>query len=426
MEEEQNNINDNVATDAGEDRDSNLFKNRSFQLLWASGLLCSLAFSIFFLTQSWYVVDELKTPHFLGPILMVTAIPRIFMMIIGGVVADYYRRSSILFITNILQALVACGIVFFLRMDSLSAVALLFFAFLFGFLDAFFWPAGNAMLPSLIKPHELVRANSLIQGSNQLAFIVGPMIAGFILVRYGNNYVIPFLVVAILIFLGAILIHPRLIKDPFVEKKKEYRVMADLKEGIKYIRNIPILLYCTLVAVILNLFIFGSLIISFPLFVDYLGGTALHLSYLETSFAAGSFLAGLILAILNPSKKRGRLILYSLFAASLLLILFSRITDINQGIIIAGVIGLAAFAIIIPIMSLVQENTDSSKLGRVTGIITIAFMGLEPLTYALISAALYLGISFTLVILFCGILATAATTWFLFKHHGTDKILNVD
>ena len=61
-------------------------------------------------------------------------------------------------------------------------------AFVFGAVDAFFWPAQGAMVPMLVVDDELPGANGLMQGSQQLTGLLGPALAGILVAAVGTAW----------------------------------------------------------------------------------------------------------------------------------------------------------------------------------------------------------------------------------------------
>ncbi|PYZ91959.1 MFS transporter [Salipaludibacillus keqinensis] len=361
-----------------------LLRNRSFMLVWMSGLTVMLGFSMFFLSVSWFIVDVLNRPAVLGVVLMSVAIPRVIMMIYGGILADKIRKSLIMFVTNFLQGLVMITMIILFLNDWLDVSTLIVIALVFGFLDAFFFPAVSSMIPIIVRDEQLQRANSLFQGSTEMMFIIGPLVAGILLTI--GDYTLTFSVAAILIFISTVLVFPPLIQDP-VPKKREGSPSAldDLKEGLAYVRQSHVHRTGTLSIVIINLFMIGPLIISFPILVDALGGRPLELSLLEGGLSAGTFLASVLLVIWNMKKKRGRFVFGSLIVSFSFFIMFSLLETLPLLILLAALTGFVAMFVYLPTITIVQERTDKDKLGRVMSIITLAASGFEPVAFGLIS-----------------------------------------
>ncbi len=361
-----------------------LFQNRAFLLVWMSGLTVMLGFSMFFLSVSWFIVDVLEQPAVLGIVLMAVSIPRVAMMIYGGVLADKIRKSFIMFTTNFLQVLVMAAMIILFVNDWLQISSLIVIALIFGFLDAFFFPAVSSMIPIIVRDEELQRANSLFQGSTELMFIIGPLIAGFLLTI--GDFTLTFSAAGLFILISAVLVFPPFIKDPEPDKRPEgSTAVTDLKEGLAYVWNSSLHRSGTFTIVIINLFMIGPLIVSFPILVSALGGTPFELSLLEGGLAAGTFLASVALIAWNVRNRRGRLVLYALLASFILFFVFSQVETMPFLVLLTAFSGFAAMFVYLPTVTMVQEKTDKAKLGRVMSIITLAASGFEPVAFGLIS-----------------------------------------
>ncbi|PRO65049.1 MFS transporter [Alkalicoccus urumqiensis] len=373
-----------------------LLRNRAFLLVWFSGLTVMLGFSVFFLSVSWFVVDELQQEALLGIVLMAVSIPRVIMMIYGGILADKIKKSLIMFVTNACQVLVMVAMIVLFSTGSLTAFTLILIALIFGFLDAFFFPAVSSMIPTIVRDAELQRANSLFQGSTELMFIAGPLLAGILLTV--GDFTLTFTASAVLIAVSTVLVFPPFIGDKKPERKAPGTAMADLKEGLRYVWDSDVHRTGTYTIVIINLFMIGPLIISFPILVQSLGGSPFELSLFEGGLAAGTFLASVILVIWNLQKRRGRLVFLSLTASFSLFLLFSFAESLPIMIILTALTGFMAMFVYLPAVTMVQENTDKDKLGRVMSIISLAAGGFEPIAFGLIAllVALSLPISFIL------------------------------
>lgn len=379
-----------------------LFKNNTFLLVWFSGLFVMLGFSMFFLSVSWFVVDELNNPGLLGVVLVSVSIPRVAMMIYGGILADRIRKSFIMFVTNLLQALLMLVLVLLVMNEGLTITSLLIISFVFGFLDAFFFPAVSSMMPVIVTGAQLQRANSLFQGSTEMMFIIGPLVAGVLLTVGG--FTLTFGTAGVLILLSGILVFPPFLTDPKPEKRKEVTTaMYDLKEGIQYVRQSAVHRSGTLAIVIVNLFMIGPLLISFPILVEALGGSPLELSLLEAGLSVGTFLASLLIVVWNVKKGRGMRVFVSLMLSLLLLIVFSLLESLAFLVIAVAVAGFMAMFVYLPTVTLVQERTEKQKMGRVMSIISLASSGFEPVAFAIIAILVAAGLPIQTILFITGV-----------------------
>ncbi|MTH52848.1 MFS transporter [Bacillus mangrovi] len=362
-----------------------LFSNRKFMLVWISGMAVMLGFSIFFLSISWLTIDVLKNPGALGIIMTAVSLPRVVMMIFGGVLADRYQKTALMFYTNLGQAAIMGIMVYLYMTEGFSVPALLLISACFGILDAISYPAISSLIPSLVKSSELQRANSLVQGSTELMFAAGPFLAGALLSV--GDFSVSFGTSGALILLSAILIFPPFIKDHKPDRKvlTLKSVLVDLKEGFRYVSASPVLRTGTLSIAIVNLFVMGPLIMSIPIIVGKLKGTPFDLSIMEGGLAAGTFAASLLMLRLNKRGKRGRLVFRALFMTGVAFLLYSQFDSIPLLALMAAISGFMLMLVYLPAVTLMQENSEQEKLGRVMSIMSLAAGGLEPIAFALLS-----------------------------------------
>jgi MFS transporter, DHA3 family, macrolide efflux protein len=387
-----------------------LFKNKKFILLWISSLFTGLSLSMYMLTETWYVVNVLDKKSMLGFVLMATTLPRVLLMMIGGVMADRIKSSTIMLLSNCLRGVLLLLMIFLLSIDLLNIWTLIGFALMFGVMDAFFWPASSSIIPALVDKQILTRANSIIQTTTQITTISGSVVAGWLLSF--STFGVAFAFVAILLVIsGGLAFY---INDHNRVRISSGSTWGQLLEGLKYVKNSPLLLSTMLLGVVINLLFAGPVSLAGPIFVsDLFHGDAKDLSYVQSALPIGIVIGGLLVAVWNPTKKRGSVFLNRLIIMGIVLVLYSQVNELWQCILIAGWLGIL-IAAGIPLRSLIQENTDPDKLGRVQGINYTATTGLIPLSFAVTSILLSFHITIQDLLLFSGIfliLVTAFASW---------------
>lgn len=384
----------------------NLLHNPRFVFTWLSGMTLTLGFSIFFLSVSWLTIDVLQQPALLGIILTAVSLPRVVLMVFGGVFADRFQKSRLLFLTNLGQAALMLAVLSLHLLDLYSVAALIGISVIFGILDGMSYPALSSLIPSLVKQHELQRANSLFQGSIELMFVIGPFLAGLLLTWGGFG--LSFGTAAGLIFLAALLIMPRLIQDriPAAHVMSLAHVIVDLKEGIRYVSHTPILRSGTLSIAIVNLFVMGPLIMSIPILVGERGGTAFDLSVIEGGLAVGTFVAS-FLVLLMRSIHRGRFVFRALLLTIAAFLLYTQAQSIPMLALTAALSGFMLMLVYLPAVTLMQEHSDQDKIGRVMSIMALAASGLEPVAFAVLSVLVALAVPIQTLLITFGIIGLA-------------------
>lgn len=133
-----------------------------FNLIASATLIASLS-------QSGLAVSSLFVVRMLAPFLVSS---------LAGVVADRFNRKYILIITDVLRAFIMLGFLFIRDADDLwllyTLTALQFCV------SGFSIPTRTAILPNLVKDHELGTANALIASTWSVMLSIGAAIGGLV------------------------------------------------------------------------------------------------------------------------------------------------------------------------------------------------------------------------------------------------------
>lgn len=392
-----------------------IFKNRNFLFLWAAALLSSFGISFFLFSESWYIVNVLNLEASLGFIYIASSVPRVIFMIISGTVADRVSKTKIMFVSDFSRSILLGGLVLWFVFGDITLWTFVGVAFVFGILDAFFWAAESAVIPSIIHKDNLTRGNSIIQMTNQASFILAPMLAGLI-IAFGN-YEIVFATTAVMLLVASVLIY--LIRVPLSSSSQsltEKSFWSTFKEGVQYVRNSRPLMLIVLTTIFLNLFLVGPMTMGLPLFVkSVLGGNAVDFSLLEAALAGGMLIGAIVIGVFNVSKNRGQIALLALLIAGLAFMGFSFAETLWLSMVMLGVFGACLSCCNIPFISAVQSMIEESMLGRVMGLISLASMGLIPVSYVITSLFLSIGISINAIMTAGAILLVLYSTFVYVK-----------
>jgi MFS family permease len=391
-----------------------LFKNRAFLFLWLSSTSSFLALSTYLFAEQWYVIRALGQESALGIVMMVTLIPRVLLMTVGGVWADRFKRSKIMLVSSFTRFLLVFVMITLLHLHLLNLWSLLFFTLLFGILDAFFSPANQSLLPLLVPKEMLTRSNSFIQTSNQVAMFAGPMIGGWIITV--SSFSILFLFVACFLLITSaftLCIKEKNSSPP----SKQVSTKQELLEGFQYVWNMPFLKSILFILMTINVLFFGPLLMGIPLLAsEVLHGKAVEVSFLQSSYQGGMLGGALLIGLLNIRKNRGLSILILISFLGIFLSLLGQMYVLWQGILLLVMMGFMSSMINVPLVSIIQENSETDKLGRVMSFVNASSNGLVPLSYAVVSICLTFGTSISNILLCCGLLITILSILFITKY----------
>lgn len=352
-------------------------------LMLLAGIFAMVGFSTILTTITWYAVKELQSSMALGYILVSATVPRLIMMTFSGMVADKFKKTTIMYYSNIAECLVLVILYFLIINNQLSLIPLMILAACFGMLDAFFGPASTSLIPKVVTQGQLQRANSLFQGGTQISFIFGPIIAGVIMEHF--SIATSFYISLIFVFLSAIFVFPHFIDEADVKERSDNTPIKDIVEGFRYVKSSRFLITGIIILITANFFGLGALSVGIPIIVESLGGTPINLTYLQSSLGVGMLVGTGLLSIITFQRGRGKLTIFTLLIMIVLLIIFTQVTTLIFQMLLLLLIGISYTFVYIPFITMAQEFTDEQVTGRVMSLIFLAMTGFDPISYVVIS-----------------------------------------
>src|SRR3984893_296873 len=139
-----------------------VFSSAAFRKLWVATTLSLFGDFFNYVALAWLVLQLTGSGLALGTVLVVQALPRAVLMVVGGALADRLSaRLTMLGSMGLRTAVVAPLAVLVLtgRVQMLEVYAI---AAVFGIVDAFYMPARSSILPKVVADHELEPGNAVL------------------------------------------------------------------------------------------------------------------------------------------------------------------------------------------------------------------------------------------------------------------------
>lgn len=388
-------------------------RNKNFILLWLSSACSFMALSVYLFAEQWYVLKYLNADKYIGIIMMFTMIPRIILMFFGGVIADRYKKSLVMFISSGLRIVVIAIMLYFINVDNLNIIVLCIFAFIFGSLDAFFSPANASMIPMVVKQDKIRLANSIVQTTNQVSLFLGPLFGGIIF-TLTNSYLILFSTSIFLLLFTSLCSF--FISEISVTSDKKDNIKFELISGLKYVVNQKELKQIVFLIVIVNFWFLGPLLLGIPIVLtNVIKGSALQLSMFQGAYQIGMLIGAISSVKISKKYNDQKLTSILIMIIGVLFLIFGNSTVFYLSIFTLITMGICSAIINVLLISKIQETTHNIMIGRVMSIVNASSNGLMPLSYALISLVLSLGIPITQIITFSAILILIISFLYYFK-----------
>lgn len=393
--------------------DSSLWRHSAFVRLWCGTILSALADSAFFLLLSWFIVDMTGSEAVLGTTLICMSIPRLLFMLLGGVAADRWSRKWIMFGSIFARGLILLLFSLLLAIDGggwlpYSAYAV---AVLFGMVDAFFWPARSSILPFLVPREQLAKANSMMEISQQISTVGGPLVSA-LLIR-SAHYPLMFLILGVCFLAGTCFIFALRLPPAAAEgapgpaSTESSSYFKDIFSGIRYTFSVPILSIIFVTSLFTNMTFSGPINMGLPLLVKSLGWNGSAYSSLSITLGIGMIAGGILTGLCNGF--RGKFMLLPLILAVMGLSISSLffMQHLALGYAAMLIIGLALSMTNIPYITYIQSIVPAHILGRVMSLLSLMSIGLGPVSYAICSFVLEHKVATPAVIMLAGGLGLA-------------------
>jgi MFS family permease len=358
--------------------------NREFRYLWAGSTISACGDQFFLVALPWLILQLTGSGAILGGILMVGAIPRAALMLIGGAVTDRLSPRRIMISTAAARTALVGSLALSIWTHQVGIWQLYVLSFLFGVADAFAAPAAQTFLPSLVAPAQLPAANALAQGTQQVAMLTMPAPAGLIIAAFGVASAFSIDALSFLFIIGALL----LLRDPPKVAPTAHRsnIVHSIVEGLRYVRNDAALTSLMVVVAVVNFCITGPMSVGIAFLAKTEFGSATTFGLLVSSVAGGS-LAGLLLAATRKQVKRGWVLLGCCGIVGFCTFSISLIHNLWSLMFAFFVIGLSSGFMNVQILAWFQQRVDRAVLGRVMSVLMFASLGLMPLSLAAGGAA---------------------------------------
>jgi MFS family permease len=355
------------------------------------------------LTFGWLMLVIGGSAFWLGLSGAMTGVAMTIMSPIGGAIADSWERRRCLLVTQTTAVCVNGAVAVLFWLGHLEVWHLLLASLAMGMSYTFNMPARQALMAEIVPKPLLQNATALHTASMNLARIIGPGLAGFLLSITSPLAVLCMNLVANCWTVSQILtIRYRPTRPP-----KPFRLCgAELAEGFQFCWRTRELFEAMLIISVSNLFglSYVQLLPSFAR--DSLGTGPDGLGMLTASMGGGALLGALLLARLGQIPRKGLALRIAAVLQCALLIPLGLSGHLLIAASVLALIGALTAVITALGLAMVQQFVPDELSGRVFGVYMVC-MGLMPLG-SLPTGALATNIGTDHAIAAWGMIGTAA------------------
>ncbi len=343
-----------------------LLKQRDFVLFLITRLANTTGTNMLTVAVGWQIYNLTNNPLDLGIIGLCQFAPMFLFFLAAGIVADRFDRKIIIAVCLAFEAL-ACSFLFYYALSGGSRALPIFLILLVhGASRAFFQPASQAILPTLVAHQQFAGAVAYSTSVNKAAQLAGPLLAG-VMIAWSNDWTY-FMILILFVIAG---FAAAMISTKLLLKSRQPVTLPFILEGFAYIIKKKIVLGA--ISIDLVAVLFGSIVGMLPIFArDILNVGPEGLGAMRAMPAVGALATGLILAKMGEIRHAGRLFFITLtvFSVSITVFGFSELYWLS--LVCLVVYGAADMISVYIRTTLVQLATPDSIRGRVSSVNSVS------------------------------------------------------
>lgn len=363
-----------------------VFSSASFRKLWVATTLSLFGDFFSYIALAWLVLALTGSGLALGTVLVVQALPRAVLMVVGGAISDRLSPRLTMLGSMGLRALFVAPLAVLVLAGHVRMWEVYSIAAVFGVVDAFFMPARTSILPSVVADHELEPGNAVLNVTAQTSVILGPVAGGLIVAALGIGWAFAGDAACFAIGFLFVLGLPAGARTTG-KAHPDGGLAGQIAAGFRYAWADTGIRVTLIVIAIIDFGANGALGVGLPLlargrFAAGAGGLGILLGAWGVGATVGALGAGLV----PPPKRFGWMIVALCLWLGAGMCAVGLMPSLGPAAILMGVSGVGTGVVNTYGLSWLQRRTDRAMQGRVMSLVMLASMGLTPLAYALSGA----------------------------------------
>jgi MFS family permease len=365
--------------------------------VWAGESISLLGDQFYLVALPWLTLQLTGSGLALGAVAAAAGIPRAVFMLLGGAITDRFSPRSVMFVSNALRVILTALITILVLTHSIQFWMLFIAALIFGFVDAFFFPASTSIVPMVVAKEQIESGNALMQITGQLSNFVGPALAGLVIASLSgavnlqaaeatasagdvrgigiaigfDTLTFIFAAIALWLMKGG---------RTAAQHEEKQSVLASIGEGLRLVWSDPILRTMIIIISAINFFFTGPMGVGIPVLANHLPEGAAALGAIFSAFGGGALVGAILGGTLPTPRRLGILTMILIAVAGAGLGLFGLVNSLLIAVVVAIGMGLAVGYTNVVSISWLQKRIPAEKMGRVMSLVMLGSFGLGPIS----------------------------------------------
>jgi DHA3 family macrolide efflux protein-like MFS transporter len=279
---------------------------RPFFTLWTGQAFSLLGSALVQFALAWWLTQATGSATVLALASMMAMLPQVLISPFAGALVDRWDRRTVMIVADGLIALAVVVLAALYALESVQIWHIYLLIFLRALGGAFHWPAMQASTSLIVPQEHLSRVSGLNQALQGLAAIVAPPLGAVLLDVLPMQSVLAIDVgTAALAIAPLFFVHvPQPVRAAEKEQAPKSSVLADMREGLRFLWGWPGMLIVIGIAMAVNLLLHPAMSLQPLLVTDHFYGGALELAWLQSAFGIGFVAGGIALGAWGGFKRR--------------------------------------------------------------------------------------------------------------------------
>src|SRR6266545_6478862 len=360
---------------AARPRPWSIFSSTSFRKLWLATILSGFGDFFSYVAMAWLVLQLTGSGVALGSVLLVQALPRAVLMIVGGASADRLSPRLTMLGSMGVRAAFVTPLAILVITQRVQMWEVYGTAFVLGVVGAFFLPALTSTLPKIVADRELEPGNAVINVTMQGTVVLGPVIGGLIVTALGVGWA--FAADAACFALGFLFV----LWLP-AARRTAGGLGGQIVAGLRYAWADTGIRVTLIVIAVIDFAANASIGVGLPTLAHArLGAGAAGFGILLGAWGVGATMGALGAGFVPPPKRFGWLIVGLCAWLGVGIGAIGLLPSLVPAALLMAFSGVGTGVVNTYGLSWLQRRTDPAMVGRVMSIVMLASMGPTPLAY---------------------------------------------
>lgn len=395
-------------------------RHRNFKLFFAGQSISLIGTWMTRVATSWLVYRLTGSALLLGVVGFAGQIPTFLLAPFAGVLVDRLNRRKMLVWTQALAGLQSLALAGLTLAKMITIHEIIWLSVLQGLINAFDMPGRQAFLIQMVEDKEdLGNAIALNSSMVNVARLIGPALAGFVIAGVGEGYCFLIDGISYLAVIASLLMMRVNIAQA---RRAASSMLEQLKEGWTYVREFPPIRTILLLFALISLMGMPFMVLM-PIFAsDVLHGGPHTLGFLLGASGVGALISAISLALRRTVRGLTTMIQISaaLFGVGLICFGLSRILLLSMLLMV--VVGFGMMQGLAASNTVIQTLVPEDKRGRVMSYYTMAFVGMAPFG-SLLAGGLAHRLGAPHAVMITGAFCLAGSVWFTTQLKSIRKIM---